>query len=260
MLTIGFRKAAIVCLCLAVVCMALPFNQATAKEEGDAGKKKQAAIVIDDFGNDMLGTKEMMELPIPFTAAVMPFLPTTKRDAEWAHSSGRDVIVHLPMEPIRGKKNWLGPGAITSDLSDEEVRKRVTAAIEDVPYAVGINNHMGSKVTANERIMRIVVEVCKEKGMFILDSKTNYKSVIGKLAREMGVKTAENQLFFDDVYSSQHIAKQVTKFQEYLRNHDICIAIGHVGLPGKKTAEALKQAVPALQDQVVFVPLSKLFQ
>ncbi len=74
---------------------------------------KQAAIVIDDFGNNMFGTKEMMNLPFPITVAVMPFLPTTKRDAEWAHQAGHEVIVHMPMEPSQGTKtNGLDPGRL----------------------------------------------------------------------------------------------------------------------------------------------------
>lgn len=254
-----FRKTVMIASIAALCPWPFP-HQLNAREQAGTVPKKLAAIVIDDFGNDMQGTKEMMELPIAFTAAVMPFLPTTKRDAEWAHASGRDVIVHLPMEPIRGKKNWLGPGAITADLSDDEVRKRVTAAIEDVPYAIGVNNHMGSKITSDERIMRIVLDVCRERGLFMLDSRTNSKSVVGKLAREIGVKTADNNLFFDDIYSTQHISKQMTKFQEHLRKHDTCIAIGHVGPPGRKTAEVLKRSIPALLPEVDFVTLSQIVQ
>ncbi len=104
----------------------------------------------------------MLKLPIPFTVAVMPFLPSTKQDAQLAHDRGLEVILHLPMEPVRGKKSWLGPGAITTDLSSDEIHKRIVAAIDDVPYAIGINNHMGSKATADERVMKILVEICKE--------------------------------------------------------------------------------------------------
>lgn len=105
--------------------------------------KNELAIVIDDLGNDMRGTEEMLKLPIKLTVAVMPFMPTTKEDAELAHHYGHEVILHLPMEPKRGKKSWLGPGAITTDLSDDEIRKRVEDAIQDIPPLVGVNHHMG---------------------------------------------------------------------------------------------------------------------
>jgi uncharacterized protein len=221
-------------------------------------QRKKAAIVIDDFGNKMLGTSDMMELPVPFTAAIMPFLPTTKQDAELARSHGIDIIIHLPMEPVKGKRSWLGPGAITTDLSDEEIRKRVIAAVEDVPYAVGMNNHMGSKATADLRVMRVVLEVCKERGLFFLDSRTSSKSVVGKLCAELGVKTASNHMFFDEVYTMEHIGKQIERFKKHVDKHDACIAIGHVGPPGKKTAFALKKALPELSGKVEFVPVSSM--
>ncbi|TBL81875.1 divergent polysaccharide deacetylase family protein [Paenibacillus thalictri] len=220
--------------------------------------KKQIAIVIDDFGNDMLGTQEMMDLPIPFTAAVMPFLPTTKRDAEWAHRTGREVILHLPMEPMKGKKSWLGPKAITADLSDEEIRKRVMEALDDVPHVIGINNHMGSKITANERIMRIVLGICKERGLFFLDSRTTPKTVIPKISAELGVKTAGNDLFFDDQYTRSHISKQTRLLAKLIEKNDATIAIGHVGPPGRHTSAALKEAAPQLSQTADFVFVSKL--
>lgn len=227
------------------------------KREGAALHKK-IAIVIDDFGNDMAGTKEMMELPVPFTAAVMPFLPTTKRDAEWAHKLGHDVLVHMPMEPVKGKASWLGPGAILTSLSDEEIRSRVIAAIEEVPHAVGINNHMGSKVTADKRVMRIVLEVCKERNLIYLDSKTTHKSVVKSTAQEVGIKTLENNIFMDDTYTREHIVKQALKVHKHVDEHDTTIVIGHVGPPGKHTAAVLKQSIPALQQKAQFVKISSI--
>jgi polysaccharide deacetylase 2 family uncharacterized protein YibQ len=219
-----------------------------AQPGSEAAPVKQIAIIIDDFGNGMAGTEQMMELPIPFAAAVMPFLSTTKRDAEWAHGIGKEVLVHLPMEPRAGKREWLGPGAITTRLSDDEIRKRVNAAVEDVPHAVGINNHMGSKATADERVMRIVLSVCKERNLFFLDSRTTHKSVIGRLANEMGVRTAKNHIFMDDVYTRSHIMKQAIKVQKHVKKYDSTIVIGHVGSPGKYTAEVLKKSIPSYKE------------
>lgn len=227
----------------AVLLLAVPMN-AWAEEPAAA---KRIAIVIDDFGNGMSGTEQMMELGVPFTAAVMPFLSTSKRDAEWAHKLGHDVLVHLPMEPNKGKPEWLGPGAIMTNLPDEEVRKRVEAAIDNVPYAIGINNHMGSRATSDERVMRIVLTVCKERNLLFLDSKTTHKSVIGKLAKELGVRTVENDIFMDDVYTRGHIVKQALKVQKHVKDNPATIVIGHVGPPGKLTAEVLKQSVPVIR-------------
>ncbi|WP_317965878.1 divergent polysaccharide deacetylase family protein [Paenibacillus sp. CCS19] len=232
-------------------------NPVPASNESNAASKR-IAIVIDDFGNGMTGTAEMMKLPFPFTVAVMPFMPTTKADAETAHKLGHDVIVHMPMEPNRGKKEWLGPGAITTDLSDDEIRKRVEAAIDNVPFAVGMNNHMGSKVTADERVMRIVLQVCKERGLFFLDSRTTFKTVIPKVATELNVPLVSNDVFLDDVYSVAHISKQIGILRKHLVDHEKCVAIGHVGPSGKKTAAVLLSSTPSLRENAVIVKLSEL--
>lgn len=220
--------------------------------------KGELAIVIDDFGNDMKGTEEMLNLPIPITAAVMPFLSTTERDAKMAHEKGHEVIVHLPMEPKKGKKSWLGPGAITTDLSDEEIRNRVVKAIESVPFAAGMNHHMGSKATEDERVMRIVLGVCKEKGLYYLDSRTTAKSVIPKIAEELSVPYLKNDLFLDHVYTEQYINKQASKLKEELNSNRQFIAIGHVGITGDEVVSALKSHIPEYKKQAEIVPLCQL--
>ena len=220
--------------------------------------QSRIAVVIDDFGNGMKGTEQMLKLPIKLTVAVMPFLPTTKKDAEEAYRLGHDVIVHLPMEPVRGKRSWLGPGAITTDLSDDEIRKRVEAAIADVPHAIGMNNHMGSKATADKRVMKVVLQVCKEKGLFFLDSRTSYRTVVPEVAKELGVETLHNDVFLDDVYTRHHVLKQIGIVKKVLDKNKSCIVIGHVGMPGLSTSDALRDAIPELKGKAAFVPLTAL--
>jgi len=232
-------------------------RKATKNEKQD---KHRMAIVIDDLGNKMEGTDEILSIEMPVTVAVMPFLPTTKRDAEAAHAAGHEVIVHMPMEPKKGLKKWLGPGAITVDLSNEEVRARVEAAIDQVPYAVGMNNHMGSKVTENERVMRIILEVCKERNLYYLDSKTSFKTVAGKLAEELGVPYAENSLFLDDEYTAMHVHRQMQKAFELIQERESTVIIGHVGPPGKYTSAELVKSIPTLQQFGKLVYLSELIK
>lgn len=233
-----------------------------AAQAESAEPARQVAIVIDDFGNKMTGTEEMLRLPVKITVAVIPFMTTTKRDAEVAHSLGHDVIVHMPMEPNRGSRKWLGPGAITADLSDAEIRKRVEDAIDDVPFAIGMNNHMGSKITADERIMHIILTVCKERGLFFLDSRTTHKTILPKVTKELKVSLLSNDLFLDDVITEQHITKQIGEIRKHLESNDSCIAIGHVGAPGLKTAAVLKQTIPQMQSNfnVQFVKLSSMLR
>ncbi|HDR3887969.1 TPA: divergent polysaccharide deacetylase family protein [Bacillus cereus] len=218
----------------------------------------KVAIVIDDFGNNMKGTDKMLSLPIPLTVAVMPFLPSTKQDAIAAHKKGHEVIIHMPMEPIRGKKEWLGPKAITTDLSDEEINNRLEQAIQEIPHAIGMNNHMGSKVTADERIVRLILSACKKHGLFYLDSKTNPNSVVPKIGKELGVPIIENQLFFDDVYTVNHISKQAQLLIKKIQDKPIMVAIGHVGAPGEITSRVIETSIPKIREHADFIFLSDL--
>lgn len=245
--------------CAVLVCLSALFPGLAAAQDGGVDQPiRQLAVVIDDLGNNMAGTEEIMSLHVPVTVAIMPFLPSTKQDAIKAHERGYDVLVHLPMEPLRGKPEWLGPGAIKSSMSDEEVRRKVNEAIDNVPYAVGVNNHMGSKITSNPRIMSAVLDVCKERGLFFLDSRTDYRTVVGKLCKEKGMPVLGNDIFLDDVHTTSHIQKQIKKVELWFKNNTQCIVIGHVGAPGPKTSRVIKQSIPALQNQVQFVKLSQI--
>lgn len=224
----------------------------------DKSQRKRMAIIIDDAGNDMKGTSEILATPVKLTLAVMPFLPTTKKDAIAAHEKGMDVIVHMPMEPKKGRPEWLGPGAITSNLTDEEVRERVEKAIDEVPYAVGMNNHMGSKITSDKRIMSIVLDVCRERGLFFVDSRTNFRSVVGELAITKNMPPVGNDIFLDDHNSKQQIRKQMDLAAQRALDKDVCVVIGHVGHTGLNTSAVVHESVARLKGQIEFVGISDL--
>ncbi|WP_336779531.1 divergent polysaccharide deacetylase family protein [Paenibacillus illinoisensis] len=219
---------------------------------------KRMAIIIDDAGNDMKGTAEILDMPVKLTLAVMPFLPTTKKDAIAAHEKGMDVIVHMPMEPISGRPEWLGPGAITSSLTDDEVRERVEKAIDDVPYAIGMNNHMGSKVTSDKRIMSIVLDVCRERGLFFVDSRTNFRSVVGELAVSKGMPPVGNDIFLDDRNSKPHIRHQMELAAKRAVEKNMCVVIGHVGQTGLNTTSVVRDSVTQLKGDIEFVGIGDL--
>jgi polysaccharide deacetylase 2 family uncharacterized protein YibQ len=228
------------------------------RQEAEQKQQPRVAVIIDDFGNDMRGTEEMFKLPVKITVAVMPFMRSSEQDARRAHELGFDVLVHLPMEPRQGKPEWLGPGAVLTSMNDAEVRQRVEAALDNVPYAIGINNHMGSKVTGDERVMGIVLAVCKERGLFFVDSHTNYRSVAGRMARELGMPPVENHIFLDDVHSASHVIKQMKLVQERALSQKFCVTIGHVGIQGKETAAGIRSGIAGMKDKVQFVGISDL--
>ncbi|MBB5173012.1 divergent polysaccharide deacetylase family protein [Texcoconibacillus texcoconensis] len=223
----------------------------------DEGK---AAIIIDDFGGNVGGVDLFFDSDVPVTFAIMPFLDQSTEQAEKAHELGHEVIIHLSLEPKSGKASWLGPLPITSNLSDEEIRERVEQAIEDVPHAKGLNNHMGSKIVEDERVMGIILDVAKDYNLYIIDSATSGKSVIPRLAEEKGLTWGTRDTFLDDSTSSRdYVYKQMRKLCERAKSQGRAIGIGHVGIKGNDTYNGIHDALEHFQENNVdIVPASHL--
>lgn len=222
-------------LAFLLCCTAFPFS-AIAQEQS-------AAIIIDDFGGDVKGADHFLKGDIPVTVAIMPFLEQATLQDEKAHQNGLEVIIHLPLEPKTGKKSWLGPNAITSDLSDEEIKRRLNTAIENVPHAKGLNNHMGSKGMEDERIVTHIVKFAKEHQLYLIDSGTTAKSLMPQLAARYQVPCLKRTLFIDDSTSSySYVRNQLDTFVKTARNHEYPLAIGHVGVKGNDTYKAIVNA------------------
>ncbi len=117
---------------------------------------------------------------------------------------------------------------------------------------------MGSKVTADERIVRLILTACKKHGLFYLDSKTNPNSVVPQIGKELGVPIIENQLFFDDVYTAGHISKQAQLLIKKIQEKPIMVAIGHVGPPGEITSRVIETSIPKIREHADFIFLSDL--
>ncbi|TWI57890.1 divergent polysaccharide deacetylase family protein [Halalkalibacter nanhaiisediminis] len=226
----------------------------------NADTPNQVSIIIDDFGGEVKGVDSFLSGQIPITVAIMPFQEFSTEQAQRAHQAGLEVMIHMPMEPKKGKASWLGPKGITSGLSDEEIKNRVIQAIKDVPHAKGFNNHMGSKIVENERIMRIILEVVKEHDLYVIDSGTSPKSVMSKVANELDIPHAARHIFLDDTMSSrQHVNKQMNSLLKIAEKKKKAIGIGHVGVKGLETFAGISDALPQFeQKNIEIVPTSHL--
>ncbi|WP_280768344.1 divergent polysaccharide deacetylase family protein [Salipaludibacillus daqingensis] len=223
---------------------------------------RKAAIIIDDFGGVAKGTQEFLESDIPITVAVMPFLEQSTEIAEQANELGFEVIIHLPMEPKKGKRSWLGPNPITSDLSQDEVKQRVEEAIENVPHAKGINQHMGSKIVEEKETITTILNVIKDHDLYIVDSGTNPHSYISDISEQLGVPFAKRDLFLDNTLSSEdHVYDKAIQLADLATKGGSVIGIGHVGIHGIETYQALEKAHSYFIDnRVDIVPTSQLIK
>lgn len=215
----------------------------------------RVAIIFDDAGGDLAQLEAILALDRPVTVSVLPGLRFSREIALRAQEAGLDVLLHLPLE-AQDEGRALGPGGITSTMSDEEIAQVVTADLQVVPGAVGINNHMGSKGTADERVMRVVLGVVKSRGLIFVDSVTSPNSVAGRLAAELQVPTAARAVFLDNRNQPDAIRVQMRLLISTALQRKEAVAIGHAT---RLTPRVLSEMLAEFDRQeIALVPVSVL--
>jgi hypothetical protein len=214
-------------------------------------QKVKVAIVIDDMGRDIDSLRRLLEIDIPITVAVLPYLAYSREVAEETKANGGEVLLHLPMEPRDMLTNNPGKGALLIEMTEEEVTTWVESGLDAIPYIDGVSNHMGSRFTEDERLLKVALEVIKKRGdLFFLDSRTTTNSMGYELAREMGIRTAERKIFLDNERNMDHIKEQVVELIRAARRDGKAIAIGH---PHEVTFRAIQEMVPRLKEEGIEV-------
>ena len=210
------------------------------------------AIVIDDFGyqeQDLI--LSFCELPQPITFSIFPGEKHTAWIAQQAIEKNHGVMVHLPMEPIDYPARDPGPNAIFSDYAPEKIAELTQDALASVPYAKGINNHMGSRLTQNFEAMKAVLQVVQRWNFFFIDSVTSPQSVAYTIARDMGIPSGRNALFLDIVEDEDAVVKRLYRLAARARHEGTVIGIGHAK---PNMLRALQRMLPELAEQgFVFV-------
>jgi polysaccharide deacetylase 2 family uncharacterized protein YibQ len=210
------------------------------------------ALVIDDLGRSVADVDRLEALGVPISYAVLPFEHSTSKVV--ARLRGREILVHLPMAPVNGRDP--GPGALVEGMSGSELAAATREALAQVPGAVGVNNHMGSGITADEGAMGSILAVIGDRGLFFLDSRTTAASVGYREAIARGIPSAERQVFLDPDISPDAIRAQFQRLLEIARSRGSAVAIGH---PHTTTMEVLEREVPAaVAAGYEFVPVSYL--
>ena len=216
------------------------------------------ALVIDDLGyiQPELVTR-LCSLPIAFSVAVLPYQEYTKESAEAAHRLGKEVMLHLPMEPVGypGPGRDPGPNAILFNLSETEVKRRVRLALDDVPHRAGVNNHMGSRITPDRMRMGWVLQELKARKLFFVDSRTEKESVAYEVAEQLGIPAVERRVFLDDAKAFPEMEKQWERALKLAEKDGSVLIIGHIY---PETVEALEKLVPRSKGQVRFVTAGQL--
>ena len=211
------------------------------------------SIVIDDFGYRPHNENQILAMPTAISVAVLPNAPYAREMATKAHQQGREVLIHLPMAPM--SKQPLERDTLRPDMSSDEIQRIIRQSVNNVPYAVGLNNHMGSAMTASLPGMQKVMQALSAYQLYFLDSMTIGSSQSSQAAAGTGVKVIKRKVFLDDSQNEAEIRKQFTRAVQIARRSGSAIAIGH---PHPSTIRVLQQMLPTLDADIVLVRPSQL--
>jgi len=212
--------------------------------------KAYMSIIIDDLGQSPDRDSRTLALPGPVTMAIMPDTPHASDFARQAHKAGKTVILHMPMDPATGPYAW------HPDIAIEELARRLDAALAKVPYAAGINNHMGSRMTAQREPMAWLMGELQQRHLFFVDSRTSAATVAAAEAQRIGLAHVSRDVFLDDVRTTEAITGQLQQGIALARKQGSAVLIGH---PYPQTLKVLERALPQLKGQgIELIRLSQM--
>lgn len=217
--------------------------------------QSKLAIVIDDVGYHLKEDAAVFAMPREISVAIIPAAPYARVRNQEAKSQGRDILIHMPMQPISAIK--IEDGGLHLGMSAAQVNDRVNTAKNIVRDAIGMNNHMGSAATANPQLMTYLMTALQEKHLFFLDSRTIGKSVAGKIAKEQGVRSLDRHIFLDDSNEFADVQRQFKAAIHYARKHGTAIAIGH---PRPNTIAVLQAGLRNLPEDIQLVGMGNLWR
>ena len=220
-----------------------PVPSPTPKPQPAPNARGRLAILLDDGGQKLDLVSEAATLPTEVGFAILPFLPKSSETAVGLHEAGHEIWLHLPMEPENYPANDPGPGAVLMSMNSDDLRAAVHSAINNIPHAIGVNNHMGSKATADLKTMTWIMQELKTRDLAFIDSRTTIRTVAEEAAQAQGVPTNRRHVFLDNERSAAAIRVQLDEAVYRSRMEGEIIAIGHLD---KVTIEVLSQELPGL--------------
>ena len=222
---------------------------------GTAHRGRPVAVIIDDIGFDLRIVEKLAGLPAPVAIAILPYTPHAVEAARLFHAAGKEILLHLPMEPHSYPEESPGAGALMADMDAREIRRQIRKDLAAVPFVSGVNNHMGSRFMEDEARLAIVMEELRAKGLFFVDSRTTADSRGRESAERACVRFAARDVFIDDAPGYEAALENLTgAFRQGRRNGAPVLMIGH---PHMETVRAIHDALPFWQREgVKVIPVS----
>lgn len=219
-----------------------PANSATGTRDVTDTTSPPAGIVIimDDMGENLTAAQEVLRLPFPVVLSIWPHSSHARQTAEMAHGAGREVFIHLPMQALGPPRKDVGENLIMQGDSEQRMTALVQDAQRRVPHAIGINNHMGSRVTTHNPTVSVLCKVLTPTGLVILDSKTHQASVLYTAACKRSLPALQRHIFLDHKQDRASVVAQLEKAR-HMAKERVVVVIGH---PHAVTIQALRQWGP----------------
>ncbi len=249
---------------LRLLCITITLISATGLAQESNAKTTQTepdtvyiAIIIDDLGNDLQNGKRTLALAGPVTGAILPHTKFGRRLANEAHEKNKEVLLHQPMESIGHEDP--GPGKLVSGMPDLEITLTLKNNLKTVPFAIGINNHMGSLLTQKSREMATVMAMLQKSDKLVfVDSLTTPKSLATDVAARFKIPYIRRDVFLDNDRNATFIDNQFDKLLRIAKKRGVALAIGH---PYNETLTILENRLPTLAAKgIELIPVSSLLK
>lgn len=223
----------------------------------ETSSKAYVAIIIDDLGYKSEQDQRAVNLPGQVTFAFLPHTPHLEALTETANARGNDIMLHLPMQAMM-ETFYLGPGALTSGMTEDEFKQSVVKSIRSIPHIKGVNNHMGSLITSQKNSMQWLMDELAQTDLYFVDSRTTVKTLAEQTANQYQVKNTRRNVFLDHELNRPAIEFQFNRLINLARKNGSAVAIGH---PYSETLDVLEEKIPQLKAAgIQLISVSELIQ
>jgi polysaccharide deacetylase 2 family uncharacterized protein YibQ len=213
------------------------------------------AIIIDDLGYDKKIALNLSKLNARLTFSILPFSPFQKSIARLSREKGFGIMLHLPMEPLEYPNIDPGPGTLLTSMTPDQLTRQLEKDLDAVPYIRGVNNHMGSKMTAESGQMYQIFSILKKRGLYFVDSRTTAETLCKPSARLFQIPFAQRDIFLDHRVEVEFIRKQLKELVRIAQRNGYAVGIGH---PHSLTYQVLHEMLPDLRKKIRLVPASEI--
>ncbi len=219
-----------------------PVGEASSYSDSTNEPKYYVAIIIDDLGYKKKHDMRAIQLPGNVTYAFLPHTPYIKDMAVSVHEQGHEIMLHLPMQST--EPFFLGPGALTNEMTEQEFKQSIIKSIHSIPHVKGVNNHMGSLMTSQKESMIWLMDELSKTDLFFVDSRTSVETVAEQSANLYKIKNTRRNVFLDHELNRPAIEFQFDRLIKLAKKNGSAVAIGH---PFNITLDVLEEKIPQLE-------------